>query len=109
MSSQPDELRIELADVNRGQLVHVAGEVDLHSSPQLRTLLLQVLEKEPELLILDLSAVSYMDSSGVGTMVELKRLAKHRADKWCWPACNRVCGAYSRSPSSTSFSPSWTT
>ena len=78
MSSQPDELRIDLADVNRGRLVRVAGEVDLHSSPQLRTLLLQVLEQEPELLILDLSAVSYMDSSGVGTMVELKRLAERQ-------------------------------
>ena len=78
MSSQPDELRIDLADVNRGQLVRVAGEVDLHTSPQLRTLLLQVLEQEPELLILDLSAVSYMDSSGVGTMVELKRLAERQ-------------------------------
>ena len=78
MSDQPDGLKISTAGAEGGQIVRVAGEVDLRTSPQLRTLLLQVIEKQPQRLIIDLAGVSYMDSSGVGTMVEIKRLVERK-------------------------------
>lgn len=56
-------------------IVRLNGEVDLRTSPQLRSLFLTLLEEKPARIILDLSGVSYVDSSGVGTMVELKRRA----------------------------------
>jgi len=56
-----------------GPVVTLAGEVDLRSSPQLREALLEILEQRPARLVIDLSGVEYMDSSGVGTMVEVKR------------------------------------
>jgi anti-sigma B factor antagonist len=74
MSEHLDDLRIEMAMRDCGPVVRVTGEVDLRSSPQLRNRLLQIAEAQPKRLILDLSGVSYMDSSGVGTMVEIKRL-----------------------------------
>ena len=74
MSDPADDLKIDVATRDSGEVVRVRGEVDLHTSPQLRRLLLETIEKQPERLIVDLSSVSYMDSSGVGTMVESKRL-----------------------------------
>jgi len=74
MNQHHDGLRIETLAGQHGELVRVSGEVDLRSSPQLRNRLLRIAESRPRRLILDLSGVSYMDSSGVGTMVEIKRL-----------------------------------
>lgn len=50
-------------------VVRLSGDVDLHSSPSAREVILDCLKKKMPLLI-DLSAVSYMDSSGVASLVE---------------------------------------
>ena len=71
-------LRISTATVNDQPVVRVSGEVDLRTSPQLREALLRVAQKGPDRLIIDLAEVDYMDSSGVGTMVELKRVVERR-------------------------------
>lgn len=68
----------------RGQdatVVHLRGEVDLRTSPQLRSLFLDLLDEKPARIILDLAGVSYVDSSGVGTIVELKRRALRTESK----------------------------
>lgn len=52
-------------------IVYVAGDVDLHRSTELQTGLMQVLKKKPSLIIVELSAVPYMDSSGVASLVKL--------------------------------------
>ncbi len=56
----------------------IAGEIDLHTSPELRTELLDILQKTAaKNLTLDLSNVPYMDSSAIAVMVEaLQRLRK---------------------------------
>jgi len=51
----------------------LAGDVDLHHSPALHAALVGVANDRPRKLILDLRGVSYMDSSGVGTLVEVFR------------------------------------
>ena len=51
-------------------VIHLRGEVDLQHSPKLRTVLQgKVAEKVPALL-LDMSEVKYIDSSGLATLVE---------------------------------------
>ena len=52
-----------------------SGEVDLHCSPQVREQILTTLNDKQDLLI-DLSAVSYIDSSGIASLVEGFQLAK---------------------------------
>ena len=48
------------------------GEIDLHSSPDLRGQALRMLEnKKPKKLILNLGGVPYMDSSAIAVLVEL--------------------------------------
>ncbi len=69
------ELQIQFdgAARERGLLVRVLGEVDLRSSPVLREQLLRKIDPPPARLVIDLTGVEYIDSSGVGTLVELKR------------------------------------
>lgn len=51
-------------------VVDVTGEVDLQRSGELRTVLMAQIASKPEKLIVNLEQVSYMDSSGVATLVE---------------------------------------
>lgn len=53
-----------------GMLVELEGEIDLSRSPELRLALLDMAAKQPARLVVDLSGVGYMDSSGVATLVE---------------------------------------
>jgi len=68
------------AEVNMQQdyaVVCLTGEIDLHSSPQGRKLILACLHEGRPTLV-DLSAVSYIDSSGVASLVEGFQLARER-------------------------------
>lgn len=51
-------------------IIEVEGEVDLYSSPELRKAVLQATENKTTAIIIDLEKVTYMDSSGVATLVE---------------------------------------
>ncbi len=56
----------------------IRGEIDLHSSPELRTEILDLLNKhQPKKLVLNLADVRYMDSSAIAVLVEaLQKLRK---------------------------------
>ncbi len=51
-------------------LITVAGEIDMFTSPNLRDKLLPLFEKDIKGIIVDLKDVSFMDSSGIATLVE---------------------------------------
>lgn len=51
----------------------VAGELDIRTAPDLRTAVMQGAADRPGVVELDLSGVSFMDSSGLGTLVSIKR------------------------------------
>ena len=57
--------------INRRTLTAcLAGEIDHHSSQQLRELIdAEVLSQTPEKLVLDFRGVTFMDSSGVGLIL----------------------------------------
>lgn len=56
-------------------LLQLSGEVDLHYSPKLRERILASLKAGRPLLI-DLAGVSYIDSSGIASLVEGFQTAK---------------------------------
>ena len=56
-------------------VVSFEGDVDLESSPQAREVLLEAVGSGREVLV-DLSGVSYIDSSGVASLVEALQTAK---------------------------------
>ncbi len=57
------------------------GEIDLSCSPDARKQILAVLSKGRDLLV-DLSEVSYIDSSGVASLVEGYQTAKKAGQKF---------------------------
>jgi anti-sigma B factor antagonist len=60
----------------RGVLVaSLSGDVDLESSPRARELLLGLVRGGRSVLV-DLSAVGYIDSSGVASLIEAFQLAR---------------------------------
>jgi anti-sigma B factor antagonist len=68
-------MNISLVSMGSHDLLKVAGEVDMHYSPQVREQILASLKAGRPLLI-DLSGVSYIDSSGIASLVEGFQTAK---------------------------------
>ena len=46
------------------------GEVDLHVSPRVAASIAALVEKKPSRIVIDLSQVSYIDSSGLAVLIE---------------------------------------
>lgn len=62
-------------------IVVVNGDVDLSSSRSLQSELRDVIDSGPSRLVVDLSGVPYMDSSGVATLVEAMQLSRKKGTK----------------------------
>lgn len=56
-----------------GTIAVLSGDVDLHQSPALHAALVELTGERPKRLMLDLTEVPYIDSSGIGTFVEVFR------------------------------------
>lgn len=65
-------------DQNGVQVVTISGEVDLSTSPQVRDALLGCILGGSSVVV-DLSQVAYIDSSGVASLVEAFQNAKSRS------------------------------
>lgn len=58
------------------QILELEGELDYHSSPELREKLGELTAKQASKILVDLAGVDYMDSSGIATFVEAFQKAK---------------------------------
>lgn len=54
----------------------IQGRVTVENSDQMRTALVHALRTKPSSIAVDLSGVSYMDSSGFATLIEAARIAR---------------------------------
>jgi anti-sigma B factor antagonist len=57
-------------------IVEVRGEVDVHSAPQLRDRLTQVIDGGNKSVVVDLTRLSFIDSTGLGALVAALNHAK---------------------------------
>jgi len=66
---------MEVTESNKdgAKILHLSGEIDLHASPELRKRLQEEKAAEQPILLLDFSDVSYIDSSGLATLIEYCR------------------------------------
>jgi len=62
-------------------IVSPAGEVDLSVARELQAHLKKAMESKPSRLVVDLSKVPYMDSSGVATLVEAMQITRKQSTK----------------------------
>ena len=51
----------------------LVGDIDLNTAAEYRPLIQQMIEQRPEVAVVDLSAVTFMDSSGLGLVASLAR------------------------------------
>jgi anti-sigma B factor antagonist len=72
----PATPRIEL--FSGGAVIVLAGELDAYDAPALRESFQAVLESAPAVIVLDLSAVSFLDSTVLGAVVGLLRRVRER-------------------------------
>ena len=55
---------------NSPNVVPLEGEIDLHVSPQIGARLAAIIKEKPKKLVVDLSQVTYIDSSGLAVLIE---------------------------------------
>ena len=78
-------MKHEITDRQGTRVVAFKGEVDLESSPAARELLLKCFDT-PRKVIVDLSEVTYIDSSGVASLVEALQAAKKNGSRFALAA-----------------------
>ena len=66
-------------------LVRLNGRVDVDSSPDLRDCLFAILSEEPlpRAITVDFAGVPYIETSGIATLIEALRIARHHQTLFC--------------------------
>lgn len=72
------DLRTRVRTQGVATLVEVGGEIDLHSAPQLRAELLKAVEAAAPKVVIDLSDVTFIDSTGIGVLVGALKRAREK-------------------------------
>ena len=81
-STSAQDLSIQVTDIGGGAVVCLGGRVTIDSSPDLRKQLLALLRRRSlPTLIIDLSQLSYIDCSGIATLIEALRIAHQHNTK----------------------------
>jgi anti-anti-sigma factor len=74
-------LTITVESVDDVPVIRAAGELDLATVPEMRTVVTEVAERRPRALIFDFRENAYMDSSGLGILESAKkRLGSYRGE-----------------------------
>lgn len=70
-------VKIEIDEGERKLTAHIMGDIDHHSASEIREEINFEAERlRPELMILDFSEVTFMDSSGIGLVMGRYKAAK---------------------------------
>lgn len=72
-------LELEVGEQDGWQVLHVRGEVDISTTPRVRSQLISLLSDGDPHLIVDLEGVRFLDSSGLGALVAALKLARSRS------------------------------
>ena len=87
----PKDLEINIVRNGACSVVHVQGDIDMKTSPEVRAAILDLYEKRgQERVVLDLAGVKYIDSSGVAILVEGLQEAKKRKARFILSGLNEA-------------------
>ena len=76
------EITIQVIPGSNQVTVAIAGRTTVDTSPDLRSVLLGLFRRgTPPVVVIDLSALSYLDMSGVATLLEALKTARERSVK----------------------------
>ena len=59
-----------MPQTERSNVLPLEGEIDLHVAPGIAASLKTMVDEKPKQLVVDLSRVSYIDSSGLAVLIE---------------------------------------
>ncbi len=72
-------LDLSTEETDAGPVLHVRGEVDVYTSPSLRDELYRIIDDGAERVALDLRAMDFIDSSGLGVLVGALKRVRQRS------------------------------
>jgi len=76
-SESDDQISVVTRDAGEGRVVvEVGGEVDMLTSPQLRTAVLSSLAGGPSAVVLALDGVTFLGTSGLAVLIEVREAAQ---------------------------------
>lgn len=79
-----DRLEVEEEHGTEGEILHLRGRLNIDSSPEFRDRLLTTLRSgSQKFVIVDFAEVTYMDSSGLATLLEALKVARACQSKLC--------------------------
>src|SRR5689334_20187268 len=75
------DLGLDVSEREGSTVLAVRGEVDVYTAPRLREKLVELVSQGRYRIVVDLEAVDFLDSTGLGVLVGgLKRLRSHEGD-----------------------------
>jgi len=74
-------MKIETQDSGSTKVVVLSGDVDLGHSPALRKTLMELMFEQRNVVV-DLSAVTYIDSSGIAGLVEAYQMSRRNGTRF---------------------------
>ena len=76
-------MKISSRRVDKATILDVSGTVDMSNSPEMRKALLrEIRDKEVNRVVLNLAAVTYIDSSGVASLVEALKASRESGSRF---------------------------
>jgi anti-sigma B factor antagonist len=66
----------------RPNVLQLEGEIDLHISPEVAESLRPMVAKKPQVLVVDLAKVTYLDSSGLAVLIEAMQKVQEYGGKF---------------------------
>jgi len=80
LAGSAPHVQLDLVEMEPEEALPAAarGEIDVATSPQMRHVLEELLQPRPGLVIVDLSDVSFIDSTGLGVIVTAMTTARNR-------------------------------
>jgi anti-sigma B factor antagonist len=69
-------MKVHTRNVDKISILDCTGDVDLYSSPRLREALLAQIQPGGPSVLVNMSGVAYIDSSGIATLVEGLQLSR---------------------------------
>lgn len=78
------DLQVAIEESNEGTVVRLLGRISIDSSTTFRDQLLVIVRgASTRAVVVDLTEVSYIDTSGIATLVEALKIARNRQNNLC--------------------------
>lgn len=72
-------MNVEIRTHDQRAVVRIEGDVDMYVGARLRDVITSALTSELQSLVIDITAMQYIDSSGIALFVDLRDLMQNRA------------------------------